>query len=128
MKLRKRKSTQVVCMDEELEDVLENLLAVDELSAQSAERFELREAIESALVALPDDYRAIFIMRDVDRLSNEDVASYMGLSVPAVKSRLHRSRLFLRKRLQKLFTEQSEYTPMVLSRASNMGRGMSKEQ
>jgi len=63
-------------------------------------RHELRDAIEAAIARLPNDYRAIFIMRDVDGLSNEAVGAVLQLSVPAVKSRLHRSRVLLREALR----------------------------
>jgi RNA polymerase sigma-70 factor (ECF subfamily) len=64
-------------------------------------RHELREAIETAIKDLPEDYRAIFILRDIDGLSNEAVGKVLHLSVPAVKSRLHRSRLLMRQQLKK---------------------------
>ena len=63
-------------------------------------RHEVREAIEAAVEALPRDYRAIFILRDVDGLSNQAVSEVLQLSVPAIKSRLHRSRVMLREKLQ----------------------------
>jgi RNA polymerase sigma-70 factor (ECF subfamily) len=49
------------------------------------------------------DNRIVFVLRDVDGLSTDDTASVLGLSVPAVKSRLHRARLFLRERLSDYF-------------------------
>ena len=59
----------------------------------------LREAVEAALADLPIDYRLVVVLRDIQRLSNEETAQAMKLSVAAVKSRLHRGRLFLRDRL-----------------------------
>jgi RNA polymerase sigma-70 factor (ECF subfamily) len=59
----------------------------------------LREAVETALAELPVDYRLVVVLRDIQRLSNEETAKVMKLSVAAVKSRLHRGRLFLRDRL-----------------------------
>ena len=67
----------------------------EELSRKKA----LREAVEAALKALPVDYRLVVVLRDIEGLSNEEAAKAMKLSVPAVKSRLHRARLFLRDRL-----------------------------
>ena len=64
-------------------------------------RHELRHAIEAAVQDLPEDYRAIFILRDIDGLSNEAVGRVLQLSIPAVKSRLHRSRLLMRQTLKK---------------------------
>lgn len=70
----------------------------EELSRKKA----LREAVEAALADLPIDYRLVVVLRDVQRLSNEETAKVMKLSVAAVKSRLHRGRLFLRDRLDKV--------------------------
>jgi RNA polymerase sigma-70 factor (ECF subfamily) len=56
-------------------------------------------ALRRALDELPDGYRAVLVMRDVEELSNEEVAGILGDSVPAVKSRLHRARMVLRERL-----------------------------
>jgi RNA polymerase sigma-70 factor, ECF subfamily len=69
---------------------------------------ELGGAIETAVKALPDDYRTVFLLKDVDGLSNEEIASALELSVPAVKSRLHRARLALRERLGDFFHEKGE--------------------
>jgi RNA polymerase sigma-70 factor (ECF subfamily) len=63
-------------------------------------RHELRDAIQNAVEKLPDEYRAIFVLRDIDGLSNEAVSQVLQLSVPAVKSRLHRSRLLMREQLK----------------------------
>ena len=63
-------------------------------------RHELREAIERAVDALPNEYKAIFVLRDIDGLSNQSVSEVLELSVPAVKSRLPRSRLLMREQLQ----------------------------
>jgi RNA polymerase sigma-70 factor, ECF subfamily len=60
---------------------------------------ELRLVLTSAIEALPADYRAALVLRDVDGLSNEEVAQVLGVSVAAVKSRAHRARLFVRQRL-----------------------------
>jgi RNA polymerase sigma-70 factor (ECF subfamily) len=64
---------------------------------------ETREAMEEAIAALPPDLRAIFLLRDVEGMSNEEAAESTGLSLAAAKSRLHRARLFLRDRLQRHF-------------------------
>jgi RNA polymerase sigma-70 factor (ECF subfamily) len=60
---------------------------------------ELRSVLSTAIEALPTDYRTAFLMHDVDGLSNPEIADALGISLPAVKSRVHRSRLFLRQRL-----------------------------
>jgi RNA polymerase sigma-70 factor (ECF subfamily) len=58
---------------------------------------EAREILEEGLALLPDHYRAILVLRDVEELSNEEVADALGESVASVKSRLHRARMALRE-------------------------------
>ena len=70
----------------------------EELSRKKA----LREAVEAALGDLPIDYRLVVVLRDIQGLSGEETAKVMRISVAAVKSRLHRGRLFLRDRLDKV--------------------------
>lgn len=64
---------------------------------------ELRAAIQSAVDALPESSRQVFMVRDVDGLSTEETAETLGLSVPAVKTRLHRARLALREAISRYF-------------------------
>jgi RNA polymerase sigma-70 factor, ECF subfamily len=66
---------------------------------QKALQGELRAVLEEAITALPPDYRTALVLHDVEGLSNPDIAEALGISLPAVKSRVHRSRLFVRKRL-----------------------------
>lgn len=65
---------------------------------QLADR-EVRRAVEGAVQNLPEDYRIVFVLRDVDGFSSEAMADMLGISIGAVKSRLHRARLALRARL-----------------------------
>ena len=60
---------------------------------------ELRDVLEKAIGELPDDYRTALVMHDVEGMPNPDIAETLGISLPAVKSRVHRSRLFVRKKL-----------------------------
>jgi len=62
---------------------------------------ELRTVLTTAINDLPADYRTAFLMHDVEGLSNPEIAETLRLSLPAVKSRVHRSRLFLRERLSR---------------------------
>ena len=68
---------------------------VDEQALQG----ELRRVLQEAIDGLPDEYRTALVMHDVEGLSNPDIAETLGISLPAVKSRVHRSRLFVRKKL-----------------------------
>jgi RNA polymerase sigma-70 factor, ECF subfamily len=58
---------------------------------------EARVILEEGLALLPEHYRAILVLRDVEELSNEQVAEILGESVASVKSRLHRARMALRE-------------------------------
>ena len=60
---------------------------------------ELRDVLDRAITRLPEGYRAVFVMRDVEGQSNEETARALGLSVEATKSRLRRARAFLREQL-----------------------------
>ncbi len=66
---------------------------------------ELRDVMDRAIQKLPLEYRIVFVMRDIEGLSTEEVGKSLKLSVPAVKSRLHRARLFLRNELNPYFAE-----------------------
>jgi RNA polymerase sigma-70 factor (ECF subfamily) len=65
---------------------------------------EAMEKIEAAVGELSESYRVVFHLRDIEGLSNEEAAEILGVSVPAVKSRLHRARLFLRDKLSDYFS------------------------
>jgi RNA polymerase sigma-70 factor (ECF subfamily) len=60
---------------------------------------ELRLVLTSAIDELPAEYRTVVMLRDVEGLSNTEVAEVLGVTIGTVKSRAHRARLFLRKRL-----------------------------
>lgn len=67
------------------------------------ENEELKVLLDKAIEKLPADYRIVFMLRDVEGLSTEETAKMVDLSVPAVKSRLHRARSFLRNELNETF-------------------------
>ncbi|MBI3564405.1 MAG: sigma-70 family RNA polymerase sigma factor [Elusimicrobia bacterium] len=70
---------------------------------EHARKKELTAAVAGALARLPVDYRLVVVLRDVEGLSAEETAKVLKLSVAAVKSRLHRGRLFLRDEFEKAF-------------------------
>ena len=61
------------------------------------------EILENAVNELPEKYKIVFHLRDAEGLTNEEVGNILGLSVPAVKSRVLRARLFLRDKLSDYF-------------------------
>ena len=63
---------------------------------------ELRMVLASALDELPPSYRAVLLLRDLDGLSHRQIGEALGLTIGSVKTRLHRGRWFLRKRLERL--------------------------
>jgi RNA polymerase sigma-70 factor (ECF subfamily) len=74
--------------------------SVDEASRGADLRLVLRAAIDK----LPADYRSVLLLRDIEGLSNAEVAQALRIAVATVKSRVHRARLFLRKRLALYFS------------------------
>jgi len=70
-----------------------------EVPLEALERKELREALRAAVAELPDIYRHVFILRDLEELNIEETSQVMGISVGVVKVRLHRARIMLQKRL-----------------------------
>lgn len=68
------------------------------------ENNELKQILDEAIQKLSPEYRIVFMLRDVEGLSTEETAKIVGLSIPAVKSRLHRARAFLRNELNKRLT------------------------
>jgi RNA polymerase sigma-70 factor, ECF subfamily len=73
-----------------------------------AEQGDLRRVLEDSIRALPFEYRAPVILRDVEGLTTEEAAEVMELSEPAFKSRLHRARLVLRRALDEHFLQEGE--------------------
>ncbi len=67
---------------------------------------ELKELIQTTMANLPEKYRLVLLLKDVEGLSNEEVAEALGLTVPTVKARLHRSRLIVRDQLDHYFRNQ----------------------
>jgi RNA polymerase sigma-70 factor (ECF subfamily) len=66
---------------------------------------ELGQVIKRFTGNLSEKYRVVFVLSDVEGLSNEETAQILGLTVPAVKSRLHRARLYLREQLARYLRE-----------------------
>jgi RNA polymerase sigma-70 factor (ECF subfamily) len=68
---------------------------------------EVQRLIEGAIAGLPENYRHVYVLADVEELPNAEIAEMLGLSVAAVKSRLHRARLLMRRALAPYFEEQA---------------------
>ena len=72
---------------------------------QIALAVEQRAVIEQAIAQLPDGFREVYVLADVEELPNSEIGEMLNLSVPAVKSRLHRARLRMRDLLMPHFEE-----------------------
>jgi RNA polymerase sigma-70 factor (ECF subfamily) len=68
---------------------------------------EVRAQMDAAVEALPESMRAVFVLRDIEGLSVQETADVLGISVPNVKTRLHRARLILRENLSAYFKEHA---------------------
>ena len=111
MRLRKRRTGKMVSIDEDLETdegtVPRDLADWAPDPEQNYSQAELGGILEKTIKGLPPGFKVVFELRDVQGLSTEDTAEALGLSVPAVKSRLLRARLQLRERLSRYFKKKS---------------------
>ena len=70
-----------------------------EIPLEALERRELREALRRAVASLPEIYKQVFTLRDLENLNTEETAEALGLTAGVVKVRLHRARILLQKQL-----------------------------
>lgn len=112
MRLRKRRTGRMVSIDEDVQteegsmprDLADWGPDPEALYNQS----EMAEILKKTIQGLPPGFRVVFVLRDVEGLSTEETADSLGLSIPAVKSRLLRARLQLRERLAKYFRKNGK--------------------
>jgi RNA polymerase sigma-70 factor (ECF subfamily) len=105
MLARKDKSRTFVSIDND-DELYEDKYTADwsNIPNQDIENTELKKILDESIDKLSPEYRIVFLLRDVEGLSTEETAQLTELSVPAVKSRLHRARAFLRKELNEAFS------------------------
>lgn len=108
MKLRKRRGDRTVSLDEPVRTDNNDLMPreVEDWGDDPEERYakeEVQQIVSKAIESLEPQFRVVVALRDVEDLSTEETAELLGLSVPAVKSRLLRGRLKLRERLNPYF-------------------------
>ena len=112
MKLRRRRTDKTVSLDEAIDTgedtIVREVAAWDENPEQKFSRVELGRILDSAIQGLEPAYRSVFVLRDIDELSTEEAADALGLSIPAVKSRLLRARLQLREKLTRHFKRKGD--------------------
>jgi RNA polymerase sigma-70 factor, ECF subfamily len=103
-RLRKAKGVTFESFDEQAEDKEGDFTPAAltdwrEIPLEALERKELREALRKAVAELPDPYRQVFTLRDLEEFNIEETAQVLGINTGVVKVRLHRARLMLQKRL-----------------------------
>ena len=112
MKLRKRRSDRTVPLDEPVETgeeaVTREIAVWDDNPEQRYSHEEMQQILDDAVEDLKPDFRTVFVLRDIEELSTEETAETLGISIPAVKSRLLRARLALRESLTRKFKRKGE--------------------
>lgn len=100
-RLRKRSALHIESLDTSGEDgeAISPAFLRDwrEIPSEVLEREEIRKLLIEAIETLPDKYREVFLLRDVEELNVQDTALALNLSIPSVKVRLHRARMMLQK-------------------------------
>jgi RNA polymerase sigma-70 factor (ECF subfamily) len=101
----RQKPHQGPSLDEPLSDdeSESRLREIPDLSSEPGllfERQELRVAVERAIDGLSPDYKEVILLRDIHGLAYQEIAEATGLTLEAVKTRLHRARLMLRRKLE----------------------------
>jgi RNA polymerase sigma-70 factor (ECF subfamily) len=112
MKLRQRKGDRTVPLDEPLdtgEETMAREIAVwGDNPEQQYSKEEIQRILSDAVDTLKPDFRTVFTLRDIEEMSTEETAEILGISIPAVKSRLLRARLALREKLTRQFKRKAE--------------------
>jgi RNA polymerase sigma-70 factor (ECF subfamily) len=112
MKLRSRRRRRTISIDDLLPAFDErghHLQPVAPWSEQPGDRLEradMQNQVRACIDLLPDDHRMVLLLRDIEELDTQQTAEVLGISVPAVKTRLHRARQALRSLLEPMFTSQ----------------------
>lgn len=123
MKLRKRRQNHTVSVEDMHpgnKDILINQQSENSECDRITLRNQISKVLEEAIEKLPSEYRPVFILRDIDGLSSREVGKILDLTIPAVKSRLHRSRLMLRRRLLRFYRELTSGELEAAKKAGNM--------
>lgn len=102
-RLRRRATVRIVPFDESQGEEMPVSPALlrdwRELPSEVVEREEIRKLLEHAVKLLPDIYRQVFLLRDVEELNANDTAGILDISTSLVKVRLHRARMMLQRML-----------------------------
>ena len=112
MKLRKRKSDRTVSLDEP-QDTGEDRLPEKSRFGKTTRKRSIRvknceTILNKAVDSLKPSFRTVFVLRDIEELSQRKPLRRLGISIPAVKSRLLRARLQLREKLTRYFKRKGD--------------------
>ena len=94
---------------------------------RALEGAQMEKLLQEAIGNLDDDHRIVVVLRDVEDLSIEEICEITGLPDGTVKSRLHRARLVLRKKLQRHVSGEALPSPLPAAPAAKRGRGSAAE-
>jgi RNA polymerase sigma-70 factor (ECF subfamily) len=95
MKKREKATVSIQALEEEGFEMPAEMESIEE---QMAEK-QLKSCVQDALEDVPEIYREVYLMRDIEGLSGEETAEKLGISLAAMKSRLHRARGLVREKI-----------------------------
>ena len=121
MRLRKRKKYDVISLDKPIEfngsELQREVVDWSRNPMVMCGNEEMGHILNKAIKALPEDKRVVLVLKDVEGFSNLEISDMLGMTVAAVKSRLHRARLFTRDFLSKhLLGDEVELTKTVVEK------------
>ena len=113
MKIRKKKRDSYIPIDEYMPQFKKDGMHLSpaenwsDKTENSVMRKELAGLLKESIDSLPEKYKITLTLRDVEGFSTEETAEITGMTIPAVKSRLHRARLFLREKLSDYYGQKN---------------------
>jgi RNA polymerase sigma-70 factor (ECF subfamily) len=113
MRIRSNQSQRFISWDEILPQYqdgiyLEAASDWSKLPDAKLEEKEARQFIQNCIEELPEEYKAAYLLKDVEQLSEDEVSETLGISKVMMKMRVHRARLFLRKKLEEKFLKDEK--------------------
>ena len=108
MRLRPDKGRKTVSWEDVLPKYengihLENFSDWVKLPDEKFEEKEFKQFVQESIEILPDDLKAAYLLKDVEQLPEDEVCKVLELTKPAMKNRVHRARLFLRKKIEERY-------------------------
>jgi RNA polymerase sigma-70 factor (ECF subfamily) len=124
IRLRRSRRVPSVSMDDHTDEsrpLVERIADWRPDPGQLYGKAQFKEILQQALVSLPDTFRVVFVLRDVEGLSSAETAEMLQLSIPTIKTRLFRARLELRQRLSPYFERKGSAIQSSLRRKRILG-------